>query len=114
LRSNKGLPEEIAYLLPASYNYIVQQYNKNTPESFLGAEAYIFSLKAWANANDESTAMKWINDFQKSSKSTYCVTKEGNIRPKSNIDNSSSLSSSVKEAYQSKRVKRKRVQSKRD
>ena len=100
LRGNKGLPEEVSYLFPATYNYIVQQYTKNKPESFLGAEAHSFTLKAWTNANDQNTAMKWINDFQKSSKSTYRVTKGRKTlgQRSSHLQNSSSLSPSAKEA----------------
>ena len=48
------IPHEIAYLFSDSYNYIVDQYTKHTPKSFLGAETQSFSLQAWINAEDQN------------------------------------------------------------
>ena len=65
---------EIAYLFPDSYNYIVDQYTRHTLESFLGAETQTYSLQAWINAEDQTKAVQWIEDFEKTSKTTHRVT----------------------------------------
>ena len=72
---NSEIPHEIAYLFPDSYNYIVDQYTRHTPKSFLGAETQTFSLQAWINAEDQTKAVQWIDDFEKTSKTTYRITR---------------------------------------
>ena len=72
---NLGLPQDIAYLFPANYSYLVVKHSKKEQDAFLGAESYNFTLTVWTNANTPQAAVQWIEDFEKISKTTYRVTR---------------------------------------
>ena len=100
------IPHEIAYLFPDSYNYIVDQYTRHTLESFLGAETQTYSLQAWINAGDQTKAVQWIDDFEKTSKTTHRVTQGTQIsRQRILFKNCSPLPTSAKEADKNTVVK---------
>ena len=71
----RALPAEIQELFPTQYEYIVESYTKHQLESFLGAEMHNFTLRVWTNCPSQSVAIKWIEEFQKISKTAYRVTR---------------------------------------
>ena len=73
--ANLGLPQDIAYLFPANYSYLVVEHSKKEQDAFLGAESHNFTLTVWTNADTPQAAVQWIEDFEKISKTTYRVTR---------------------------------------
>ena len=69
-----GIPTSVKQLLPSEYDYLIECYTEHKPENFLGAEITNFTMCVWANVHCESEAVKWINDFEEVSKTTYRVS----------------------------------------
>ena len=69
---NLGLPQDIAYLFPANYSYLVVEHSKKEQDAFLGAESHSFTLTVWTNANTPQAAVQWIEDFEKISTVRHC------------------------------------------
>ena len=64
----RALPAEIQELFPTQYEYIVESYIKHN-------EMHNFTLRVWANCPSHCVAIKWIEEFQKISRTTYHVTR---------------------------------------
>ena len=55
---NLGLPQDIAYLFPANYSYLVVEHSKKEQDAFLGAESHNFTLTVWTNVNTPQAAVQ--------------------------------------------------------